>query len=127
MNVTNNTETNITKTNEKSATVTSNSASKPTRVTQQLKAKVADAMVRQSTEANNNQNLDTRAPEKDEYVYRGPKNNTGIFKNSLVLQDLTGFVAEPEKHPGDKVVHETFDAGTQTIIYEDSKVLDVVG
>ena len=25
------------------------------------------------------------------------------------------------------MVHETFEAGTQTIIYEDSKVLDVVG
>ena len=71
--------------------------------------------------------MDTKAAENDEYVYRGPKNNTGIFKNSLVLQDLTGFVTEPEKHPGDKTVHETFEAGTQTIVYEDSKVLDVVG
>ena len=84
-------------------------------------------MVRQSTEANNNQNLDTRPAENDDYVYRGPKNTTGIFKNSLVLSDLTGFIAEPEKHPGDKVVHETFEAGTQTIVYEDSKVLDQAG
>ena len=127
VNVTNNVETNITNnnTNEKSATV-SNGTSKP-RVAQQLKAKVADAMARQSTEANNN--LDTKAgAENEEYIYRGPKNTTGIFKNSLVLSDLTGFIHEPDKHPGaDKVVHETFDAGTQTIVYEDSKVLDVVG
>jgi len=33
---------------------------------------------------------------KDDYVYRGPKNRTGIFKNSLVLKDLTGYVEEPE-------------------------------
>ena len=72
--------------------------------------------------------MDTKAAENEEYIYRGPKNTTGIFKNSLVLSDLTGFVHEPDKHPGaDKVVHETFDAGTQTIVYEDSKVLDVVG
>ena len=126
MNVTNNVESNITNTNEKQKSATVTSASKPS-VADKLKGKVADAMVRQSTEANNNQNLDTKAAENEEYVYRGPKNNTGIFKNSLVLQDLTGFVAEPEKHPGDKTAHETFEAGTQTIIYEDSKVLDVVG
>lgn len=31
------------------------------------------------------------ADEEDEYVYRGPKNNTGIFKNSLILKELTGY------------------------------------
>ena len=34
--------------------------------------------------------------EEDEYVYRGPKNTTGIFKNSMILKDLTGFVEPPE-------------------------------
>ena len=94
-----NIENSITNANEKNATLDSNSK---TRVSQQNKAKVADA-IRQSTEANNVNNvsnLDTKAAENDEYVYRGPKNTTGIFKNSLILSDLTGFVHEPDKHPG---------------------------
>ena len=38
------------------------------------------------------ENLKTKAvDEEDEYVYRGPKNNTGIFKNSLILKELTGY------------------------------------
>ena len=55
VNVTNNVESNITNTNEKqkSATVSSISNSKPN-FTDKLKGKVADAMVRQSTDANNN-------------------------------------------------------------------------
>lgn len=28
---------------------------------------------------------------EESYVYRGPKNKTGIFKNSLILKDLTGY------------------------------------
>lgn len=57
--------------------------------------------LRDATENANNQsemeNLKTKAvDEEDEYVYRGPKNNTGIFKNSLILKDLTGYVDEPE-------------------------------
>ncbi len=44
--------------------------------------------------------------EDQPYVYRGPKNKTGIYKNSLILKDLTGYVEEPE------AVNETIDAGT---------------
>ena len=42
------------------------------------------------------EHLKTKAvDEEEEYVYRGPKNTTGIFKNSLILKDLTGFVEDP--------------------------------
>lgn len=51
------------------------------------------------------------AEEEEEYVYRGPKNTTGIFKNSLILKDLTGFVEDPEYDSRQKV-NETIDAGT---------------
>lgn len=27
----------------------------------------------------------------DSYVYRGPKNTTGIFKNSMLLKDMTDY------------------------------------
>ena len=43
----------------------------------------------------------------DGYMYRGPQNSTGIFKNSLILKDLTGYLEGVQK---DRV-----DANTQTI------------
>ena len=60
------------------------------------------------------QHLKTIAPEEEEeYVYRGPKNTTGIFKNSLILKDLTGFVDDPDYDSRQKsAVNETIDAGT---------------
>ena len=62
------------------------------------------------------ENLATKAgpADEEEYVYRGPKNKTGLFKNSLILKDLTGYVEEPEE---DKNV--TMDAGTQTIVHDE--------
>jgi len=65
--------------------------------------------------------LKTIANDEDEYVYRGPKNNTGIFKNSLILKDLTGFVEEPDTNDSRniKAVNETLDAGTQTMVIEE--------
>lgn len=59
--------------------------------------------------------VDTKAQESDEYVYRGPKNRSGIFKNSMLLKDLTGFVepAQPAK--------ETIDTGCQTIVFEEPR------
>ena len=62
--------------------------------------------------------LDTKAQESaEEYVYRGPKNKTGIFKNSMILKDLTGYVDKPD-------VNETLDAGTQTLVHEEPKADD---
>ena len=55
-------------------------------------------------------------------MYRGPKNNTGIFKNSLILKDLTGFVDEPATNSRE-VANETMDAGTPTIIHEEPKTV----
>ena len=67
------------------------------------------------------ENLKTNIVEdEDDYVYRGPKNNTGIFKNSLILKDLTGYQDEPETNT--KAVNETIEMGTQTI--EPPKVQD---
>lgn len=38
----------------------------------------------------------------DSYVYRGPKNTTGIFKNSMLLKDMTDyFEAELAQQPND--------------------------
>ena len=59
------------------------------------------------------------AIEDNSYVYRGPKNKTGIYKNSLILKDLTGYV-EGEDNTG--AVNETIDAGTQTIVAEEPKI-----
>lgn len=58
--------------------------------------------------------LKTKAQDEDEdeYVYRGPKNTTGIFKNSLILKDLTGYVDEPEQDNSRQKLNETMDAGT---------------
>ncbi len=53
------------------------------------------------------------------YVYRGPMNKTGIHKNSLLLKDLTGYVEEPDA----AAVNETIDAGTQTIVAEEPKIM----
>lgn len=55
----------------------------------------------------------------DDYVYRGPKNRTGIFKNSLVLKDLTGYVEEPEQLNQSI----TLDAGTQTVLHEEEPTI----
>lgn len=43
----------------------------------------------------------------DGYMYRGPQNSTGIFKNSLILKDLTGYL--------EGVQRDRADANTQTI------------
>ena len=43
----------------------------------------------------------------DGYMYRGPQNSTGIFKNSLILKDLTGYLEGVQK--------DRADANTQTI------------
>ena len=51
----------------------------------------------------------------EEYVYRGPKNKTGIFKNSMILKDLTGYVDKPDEK-------ETINAGTQTLVPEEPKI-----
>ena len=57
------------------------------------------------------ENLKTKVADEgeEEYVYRGPKNTTGIFKNSLILKDLTGYV---EEDPKQKAAFDTIDAGT---------------
>ena len=66
------------------------------------------------------ENLKTKVnEEEEEYVYRGPKNTTGIFKNSLILKDLTGYLPEPDNDSRKmKDVNETIDAGTQTIVHD---------
>lgn len=55
--------------------------------------------------------------EREDYVYRGPKNKTGIFKNSLILKDLTDYQEMPDPindTAADKAMNAsiTIDAGT---------------
>ncbi len=87
--------------------------------------------MRLSTEADNlrqgnklpeTEGEDLEGEVQDQYIYKGPKNNTGIFKNSLILKDLTGYVDEPEHTR--EIVNETMDAGTQTIIHEEPKIVE---
>ena len=54
---------------------------------------------------------------EEPYVYKGYKNKTGIYKNSLILKDLTGYVEQPIAERND--VNDTIDAGTQTLIIEE--------
>lgn len=72
-----------------------------------------DNSARASTDFARDRETDEEVP----YSYKGPKNTTGIYKNSLVLKELTGFIEE-EPNTIDKV-NETMDAGTQTIVHEE--------
>ncbi len=65
-------------------------------------------------------NTQENSVEDGPYVYRGPMNKTGIHKNSLLLKDLTGYVEEPE---GAAAINETIDAGTQTIVADEAKMM----
>lgn len=82
------------------------------------KLKVAvDNSARASTDFARDRETDEEVP----YSYKGPKNTTGIYKNSLVLKELTDFIEEEEPNTHDKV-NETMDAGTQTIVHEEPVV-----
>lgn len=103
-------------TNIKSSVVVEDSSAASNKNRSKLRAAAVDMSNKSEME-----NLKTNIVEdEDEYVYRGPKNNTGIFKNSLILKDLTGYQDEPETNT--KAVNETIEMGTQTI--EPQKVQD---
>jgi len=76
---------------------------------------------REATQGGDGRETEQKEDENDDYVYRGPKNRTGIFKNSLILKDLTGYQDMPE--PASLSI--TMDAGTQTILHEEEpKIYD---